>query len=74
MLLYFLLGKGNYTNEEKYIIMINTFVGKVHNWFSGLTDDAEKIIKDDTLEGLKNSVQEGITNLKQFLANEFFGG
>lgn len=74
ILLYFLLGKGNYTNEEKYIIMINTFIGKVNDWFSGLTEDAEKTIKNDTLEGLKKFVQEGIANLKQYIANEFFGG
>ena len=40
MLMYFLLGKGNYTDEEKYFIMIKTFTGKVNDWFSGLTEDA----------------------------------
>ena len=72
--MYLLLGKGNYTDEEKYFIMINTFTGKVNDWFSGLTEDAENIIKNDTLEGLKNSLQEGINNLKQYITNEFFGG
>lgn len=74
MLLYFLLREGNYTDEEKYFTMINTFMGKVNDWFLGLTEDAENIIKNDTLEGLENSLQEGISNLKQYVANEFFGG
>jgi len=49
--LFFLLGKGvNYTDEEKYIIMINAFIGKVSNWYTWLSDDAKGIIKNNTIE------------------------
>ncbi|KAG5601696.1 hypothetical protein H5410_033066 [Solanum commersonii] len=70
MLLYSLLGKRNYTDEEKYIIMINTFTEKKHQEILIHRGATANHIKGILLDGI--SIYEGNQyTYKTFEGNNF---
>ena len=65
------------TEEEKINILtdilIASFTGNVFNWWKGLSEDTQKLIKDSTKIALGRDKGLGIERIIEYIASEFLG-
>ena len=65
------------TEEEKINIfadiLIASFSGNVFNWWKGLSEDTQKLIKDSTKIALGKNKGLGIERIIEYIASEFLG-
>ena len=65
------------TEEEKINIfadiLIASFTGNVFNWWKGLSEDTQNLIKDSTKITLGRSKGLGIERIIEYIDNEFLG-
>ncbi len=65
------------TNEEKIDIftdiLITSFTGNIFNWWRGLIDETQMLIKDSTRIAFRRSTSLGIERMLEYIAREFLG-
>ena len=65
------------TEEEKINIFVDillaSFTGNVFNWWRGLSDDTQRLIKDSTKIAFRRSKTLGIERIIEYIASEFLG-
>ena len=72
--LYFLTDKSsNFTNEEKYKILVTSLDGNIRNWFLGISYASRNTIRINVMRHLDTSLTEGITAFINYIADEFMG-
>ena len=54
-------------------ILIASFTGDVFNWWKGLSEDTQKLIKDSTKIALTRSKALGIERIIEYIVSEFLG-